>query len=371
MEKEEEKKEITRNPFLFIALFGAIGAILALILYSFDIFQSLGAILLAFLVGVIFGLIFFVLSLLPEKIRGIVYIFFVLIVLMVLFLFIYKSTSISFIGSEMTIGIKNLFTWFKCLKGECPILEIEEEKEIQTPDFKINLKYRDGKIEPDGSFDLFIEFEVWNQKLENLSLYPYCYGTYEKDFFVVTDLQGYLKQNHFLFPKSNRQMKSSFRCLGVSSYSEEILKIGFNIPYISETFFSFLVSVKRTQGREPIESIEEGPFKIKIDLPVDLPLSNGVYDLFIEFKKNFEVELKKIDWVKIETSPETQLICDKLIDPKNLNLEEFWDKDREGYVFNCKLTVNGVTDLVEQRFIKITASYLVKKEVKKIIKKEK
>ncbi|MEM2478810.1 MAG: phage holin family protein [Candidatus Pacearchaeota archaeon] len=373
---DEEKEEHKQNIIASLAIFGLIG-----LLIGFGASFFTGKVLLAiliFLIGLVAGLIHY-----GAKSSGLAILFFVI----ALFLLLFVKSGFSF--PQLGINIGGFFKWafsplielWKCGPGGCPLLgEETQQQQLTTPDFELSLEYGDDYIE-NGQIDLFVGLKLSNKRLENLTLYPYCYKKSNNESLAVVALQSYQRGDYFVIPRSERELSTGFRCQGASSAESEKLVIGFRIPYAASLGWKIYSSSewKEISEKKGLQQASESPYRLEIEMPSDMPLSNGEYDFFLLLRQSpgYDLELEEIKYIKAESSPDVNIYCSfdgkqvKEIAVSKEKIQKCWNKDKKGCVFSCKLVVSDATPTLEQRIISFAASYVLKKEFEKELKARK
>jgi hypothetical protein len=371
MEEEKEKEE--KNIFIYLLIYGILGGIIGgIIFYLFK--PNFLYILLGFFLGIVLGLIFFGISSLPEENRKAAYtIFFLAIIVVILFLFI-KKFSLFFPFNLKAIGssFSNLFAWFSCLTGkpECPALEIEKN-EVSVPDFSLSLEYERDYIK-DNTIDMFVKIILRNKKIENLTMYPYCYKG-EKESLNVYGLQDYSYDSHFVFPILEN-IVTGFWCRGKTNFQKEEITIGFDVPYSTNLYWTIYVSENKAERKEGILQKKELPYLLFLDTPFDMPLKNGKYNFFVKLKENpgYGFNLREIEKIEFSSSPDTNVYCEiELKQMKEEDLKEYYDENKKEYSFPCQLIIsNAPSNVIEPRYINIDVSYKVYKEFRHVVREK-
>ncbi len=370
---EEEKGE--QSIFLYLLIYGVLGGILGGIIFYF-LKPNFIYILIGFLLGIILGLIFFGISKLPQENRKTALTIFFLI-LIIIFLLIFINKFFSFFSFNLKgIGsfFSSSFSWFSCIAGrpECPAFEHEKE-EIKAPDFLLSLEYSRDYIK-DNNIDMFVKITLTNKKIENLTMFPYCYKDgLNKESLRVYGLQDYKEDDHFVFPISDRII-TGFWCKGRTTFQKENVYVGLEIPYSTKIYWTIYASENKKEKKQAILEKKELPYLIVFDTPFDMPLKNGKYNFFIKMKENpdYGFSLREIENIDFYSSPDTTVFCEpQLKKIEEEELKDYYDEKKKEYVFPCQLIIsNAPFDVVEPRYININISYKVYKEFEHVIREK-
>jgi len=373
VEEKEEKKET--DIFFYLLIYGILGGIIGGILFYF-LKPNFLYVLLGFFLGMILGLILFGISTLPEESRKPAYtIFFLIIIIIVLFIFIRNfSLFFPFKLEDFSSSFSNLFSWFSCLTGKpgCPAFEGEEKEEIRVPDFYLGLSYERDYIR-DDTIDMFVKIMLTNKKIENLSMYPYCYKKYNNESLSIYGLQDYKSNNHFIFPiVENAQ--TGFWCRGKTSFQKEDIVIGFDVPYSTSLYWTIYVSEEKKERKEASLQTKELPYSIILDTPFNMPLKNGKYDFFLKLRENpaYGFGIKEIEKIEFHSTPNTNIYCEpELKQLSKDDLSQYYDKNKREYIFPCQLIIaEAPINVIEPRYINIEVNYKVYKEFVHVVREK-
>jgi len=368
----EDKKagEEKGNVIGSLAIFGGIGLILGIALSIY--FGSVFIAIILFLLGLLAGIIHYSTK---NVMLSIIFIVVVLIAIIV-----YKTDFISNISPAISgtfsffkDAFKPISDLFKCGFEECPTAGIKRE-EIKVPDFQLNIEYENDFIQ-NNNINLFIKMNLNNKQLDNLTIYPYCYKKINNESLTLSSLQSYSYGDYFVFPKSQQALNTGFRCLGKSDFQSEKVIIGFGIPYTSSLIWTLYTASEFSDitNKKGIQQASPGPYQIFIEMPSDMPLKNGQYEFFLKLKKNYDLDLKEIKYIKLEGTADSDVFCEDFgneIIVSAEKLKDYWNEKNKEYVFNCNVYISGVSSILEQRVININANYITYKEFEKELRKK-
>jgi len=380
-EEKEVEPKINKDIIISLAIYGLIGGIGGF-LSSIILKKPILIVIIGVFIGMIFGLL---LSLLPKEQKWLTWIFLLIVVSYLAYVYFSENPEQLSFWVESFNKFKSLFSspTLRCVtRGECegviPGFETEEENEVSVPDFSLTLSYEDDYID-NNNINMFISLEILNKKINNLILEPYCKlsekgGLKERPLDVLLS-ESYSEGDRFIFPKSDTERKTGFRCKGSTRMQKETIIIGFNIFYKSD--LNWIIKVGPKHKKEEAKIIkEEMPFNIDIFFPADMPLTNGRYDFFIKLKENpsYGFKLREINLTGLESTPDTNIVCEdfgNVIELDEEAIKEFYDEKDKEYVFDCQLIIsNAPVDVVETRIINIKANYIVYKEFEKTIREK-
>jgi hypothetical protein len=366
-EKKEEKEETRIFPILviFSITFFILGLIIALVLKKSLLIAIGGA-----FVGILVGIAFFFYSKAPPSTKKVINIVVIAAVVIVVGVFIYRGIS----ELSMPSFFFDIFSFFKkgFLDLRCTLSEQclfqqqqqQQQQQFQLPDFRLSLEYFDDYIE-NGAFDFFVKLKLMNQKLNRLVVRPYCYKKSNNESLLAYSFQSYAMAKEFVFPTSQQELETGFRCKGTTQFQKETIVIGLEIPYQSN--LTFIVFVKATpeeiSQKKGIQNASVGPYVLAIDMPADMPLKDGQYEFFVKLNKNYDVEMKELRLKIASNGIDVYCAGSNEISLRQDELKKY--KAASGYVFPCTMQIAGASSLLEKRFITAVADYVVYKEFEK------
>jgi hypothetical protein len=295
-------------------------------------------------------------------------------------------------------SVGGLFSGFKdigyCLTGDekCSFIGRWKDPEIKSSEEMNNIKveFSNKKIIED-EINLLVSLIVNNKEGENIEVVPKCYaGAKKEEELAIINTGTYWQGTSFIFPQSEQEMTTSFRCFGTSDKTSETIFVVLERPV--EVITQWPIEVKNilTGEEQKKHAISEmpynAPYTVSLSSPSQIPFEKGEsYDFELIIKKNEKrkeqnVKFKKLESLSIIAPSEIFIDYEDCLGVDSNTLSDLtaeqlkhisdYDSTIDSFNFLCNLYVAEAQSNAQRADIYVYTNYIVESEYKTLVTKQ-
>jgi hypothetical protein len=288
-------------------------------------------------------------------------------------------------------GMGDFFSGFReytyCFGNDprCPFIKMWEDPKVESSQERIEVKvsFSNDRVVNDN-INLVVNLNVRNPEPESIEVFPKCFlGLEKEEQLQVVNPGSYWQGDRFVFPSSQNQMTTSYRCFGSTDKLSETVYVIHERPV--EVVTVWPIKIKNQVENDDYEGTirsqmtYNAPYYVSLSSNNQIPFEQGKdYDFNIIIKrKERDVELKHLESMSLVSQSEVYLDCEGfegtvLQDLSHDELKQIaqHEKTNDAFRFLCSLYV---ADAPENAIISpITANtrYIVESEHKKLISQQ-
>jgi len=279
-------------------------------------------------------------------------------------------------------GVKELAKFRYCLYADpkCPFFVSWENPNVQSAkeELYVNVGFSEKEIK-DNNLNMLVSLSVKNPEFSELEIKPKCYFKKSKERELkVQNLGAYSSGDEFIFPTSDEEMHTTFRCSGYipeaidKNIYNEVVVVELERPVAVKTTWPIWIGSQPRKGIVKSEMKFNAPYIVSLGSRNDLPFNEGrEYDFQLTIKRREDdVKLKRIDEILISYPEDILVSCKhfKSLDHElefrdtsydNLKNLTQYDKEFDKFIFPCSLYVISAPKEAVMAPIEMDSRYVV------------